>query len=515
MAMTIAAAVSSGSCTIKKADEQSLTGPSELGLSIAMTANPDVLYQDGASQSLIQIQARRANSQPASSVALRAEITVDGTIVDFGRLSARNLVTDNEGRANLIYTAPPYVGDPVDTGLFVTIQVTPAESDNRNAFRRQLDIRLVPPGVVLPPTDAPVPKFTISPGNPAIGDSVVFDASGSTDDGAIVSYAWDYGDGSRGTGRVVTHPFRTPGTFAVTLTVTDDRGKSATLTQNVQVSGGILPTASFTFSPASPVIHQTIVFNAAASTAAPGREIVRYDWNFGSGNPQSGQVVNKEYDVPGVYNVTLTVTDDVGNKGTTTQSVSVGTTGGNNPVPDFTFSPTNPLTNQAVFFNASSSTAPGATIVSYAWDFGDGALGNGQTTNHTYTSAFTFVVRLAVTDSTGRVGQVTKTLTVTAPTPPPTPVPTAAFTFSPAQPDAGQNVFFDASPSSPGTGATITSSRWNFGDGTFGTGVTPPAKVYPVNGASGATTSYNVRLTVTNSAGQSATATQTVTVRNP
>jgi len=58
-----------------------------------------------------------------------------------------------------------------------------------------------------------------------VGDSIQFDGSGSSDpDGAIVDYAWDFGDGNNGSGATPTHVYAAPGTYAVTLCVTDDAG---------------------------------------------------------------------------------------------------------------------------------------------------------------------------------------------------------------------------------------------------------------------------------------------------
>jgi len=74
---------------------------------------------------------------------------------------------------------------------------------------------------------------------PATGDVVTvftFDASASTDDGTIVAYAWDFGDGTTGSGVVVTHRYASNGTFAVTLTVTDNGGLDGTAMAFVAVS---------------------------------------------------------------------------------------------------------------------------------------------------------------------------------------------------------------------------------------------------------------------------------------
>ena len=113
LAVVMLAALSA--CTLKKQETPSLTGPSELGTSVTINVTPDVLSQDGASQSLVTITVRDQNGQPVRNQSLRAEIFINGLIVDFGTLSARNVVTDANGRATLVYTAPPSAGS-VDNG---------------------------------------------------------------------------------------------------------------------------------------------------------------------------------------------------------------------------------------------------------------------------------------------------------------------------------------------------------------------------------------------------------------
>lgn len=305
-------------CTISDTQPPPLAGPSEMSLSLALSANPDVLSQDGGSQSVITIDARDHNGQPAANTLLRLEI--EGG--DFGSLSARSVVTNSTGRASFTYTAPP--GSPTAGSSDVRIRVTPSGTDASAAVARVIEIRLTPPGTL--PTGAPTPQFTFVPSNPAAFVVVRFDATGSTAarGTTIVQYVWDFGDGTGGTGPTPTHAYSLPGVYAIRLRVTDSAGVSATSApQTVTVAPSTAPKAVFVFSPTEPSAGENIFFNASLSTPATGRRIVSYDWNFGDGSSLSGANVMKHYPAPATYVVVLTVTDDVGQIGTSTQTVTV------------------------------------------------------------------------------------------------------------------------------------------------------------------------------------------------
>jgi PKD repeat protein len=254
----------------------------------------------------------------------------------------------------------------------------------------------------------------VTPASPAAFVDALFDASASTASlgSSIVSYAWNFGDGSKATGVTATHRFGASGSYSVILTVTDSNNVSASTSKDIAVGNSPTPTADFTFSPASPGTNVDINFNGALSKAGAGHSIVRYDWTFGSGVPQSGITVSKAYDTPGTYNVTLTVTDEVGQTALANKTVTIAAGGGTTA--SFTISPTNPKVNTDVFFNGSPSTAQsGASIASYTWDFGDGTAAAGATPPaKRYLAAFTYVVRLTVVDSKGTTATTTQSLTV-------------------------------------------------------------------------------------------------------
>jgi PKD repeat protein len=315
-----AAGLAAAACTMKKQEAPDLTGPSEFGTSITVQVSPDVITQDGASQSVVTITARDTNGQPLRNVALRVETWVNSSLVDFGTLSARTVVTGTDGRATLTYTAPPSSLSP--TEQIVDIAVTPIGGDFNNAVPRTASLRLVPQGVVLPPSGL-VPAFTFSPPAPVEDTTVFFDASTSKGNAVITGYTWNFGNGRTASGITATTSFEDPGSYFVTLTIKDEFGRTASTTSTVTVVAGTRPTAAFTYSPTDPIAGQDVFFNAAPSTVPSGRVIVEYDWDFGDGKSGSGQTPKNRYGLPRTYTVVLTVTDNTGQTATTSQTITV------------------------------------------------------------------------------------------------------------------------------------------------------------------------------------------------
>jgi len=171
------------------------------------------------------------------------------------------------------------------------------------------------------------------------GELLNFNGSGSTDDGIIVSYIWDFGDGASATGTSVSHAYSTSGTYTVTLTVTDDGGLADSDTATAVVSD---------VAPPPPPENDPPVADAGSNQTVETGELVNFD---GSGSTDDG------------------------------------------------------------------------IIVSYIWDFGDGASATGTSVSHTYSTAGTYTVTLAVTDGGGLTDSDTATVTVNDPVPPPPPPP--------------------------------------------------------------------------------------------
>ncbi len=86
--------------------------------------------------------------------------------------------------------------------------------------------------------------FSIDTNNPYEGEELTFDASHSSGSGTL-TYTWDFGDGAKGTGEVVTHTFGSYGTYVITLLVEDGSGDSDFMTKSIYVSSD--PTAGLWF----------------------------------------------------------------------------------------------------------------------------------------------------------------------------------------------------------------------------------------------------------------------------
>ncbi len=264
-----------------------------------------------------------------------------------------------------------------------------------------------------PANRAPLARFSFTPTEPTVGETVTFDASSSRDpDGKIVSYLWDFGDGTTAQDVTTSHAFQQEGEYDVILQVMDDRGASSSLTKTIRVAPlNKLPMASFTVTPSEPMTNQPVTFDASASVDPDGT-ITAYTWEFGDQTTGQNKVVTHVYKTAGTYPVKLTVTDDKGAQSSATKEITVGESPPNEPpFAKFDFTPAVATVNEPVNFDAAESRDDGQ-IVKYEWDFGDGSSGEGQQVSHTYKTAGTFIVKLTVTDDLGATGSTTRSVLV-------------------------------------------------------------------------------------------------------
>jgi len=160
------------------------------------------------------------------------------------------------------------------------------------------------------------------------------------------------------------------------------------------------PVANFTWTPSIPKVGEPVTFDASLSTPGGGT-IVKYEWDFGDGETATGKMVSHSYANPGIYTVTLNVTDSQGLWDVEEKQIQVVQPYG--PKANFTWTPETPKAGEKVLFNASSSL-PGwngthiMPITEYRWNFGDGNITTTTTPiiYHTYEKPGFYYVTLTV-----------------------------------------------------------------------------------------------------------------------
>ena len=238
-------ALSGAACTVNQVDVPPLTGPSTYATAVTLSANPDSVAMGQSAtapgqQSLIIVSVFDASGQPKPFQRLRLDTLVNGILSGCGQLSQTTVITGSDGKASAVFTAP---GTPPDCPSFnsdgsITVRATPVGTDSQgSAFSASsVSIFMALPAFVNPVTGFVV-DFSVSPSTGVRNFS--FNGSASSSPGhAITTYAWKFSDGTAKTGGspVVEHDFGSPGTYVVTLTITDDIGQEGSKSILLQVS---------------------------------------------------------------------------------------------------------------------------------------------------------------------------------------------------------------------------------------------------------------------------------------
>ncbi|MEM6964472.1 MAG: PKD domain-containing protein [Bacteroidota bacterium] len=248
------------------------------------------------------------------------------------------------------------------------------------------------------------------------------------------TYAWDFGDGITSNDPNPVHNYSSDGIYTVTLVAINNCGVNTT-SQTITII--TTPTASFTASPTSGCAPLTVNFSNNSSPS-----VTTWDWSFPGGNPATSSDPDPTvtYDNPGIYSVTLTVSNSSGSDTfTETDFITV------NALPSANFTQAvNGLT--ATFTNSSTNAN------NYSWDFGDGNTSTQSNPSHTYAGDGTYDVVLTATND---CGSVTATQTIEIIT-----QPTAGFSSNVTSGCAPLTVnFFDQSS------VNATSWNWDFPGG--------------------------------------------------
>ncbi|TAK14320.1 MAG: PKD domain-containing protein [Acidobacteria bacterium] len=224
------------SCRVGKVTEPDLAGPSGFGVSLGISASPDLLQRDGRTTSTVTISAFNGASKPMPGLGLHLDLRLEGGTGGLGTLSQRDIATGADGRVVVTYTSP--LPAPLGQSDEATVQiiVTPVGTNAANTTAQAISIRLTSPDQA----GGPTASFVAAPRSPKVGDTILFDASTSiaSPGNTITSWAWDFGDGNASprvpyvtsSGPTITHEYNKSGTFSVGLTVIDSAGRRANAT---------------------------------------------------------------------------------------------------------------------------------------------------------------------------------------------------------------------------------------------------------------------------------------------
>ncbi len=262
-----------------------------------------------------------------------------------------------------------------------------------------------------------------APGGPyggSVGVPIAFDGSGSFDpdnqDGTTandqtLAYMWNFGDGATGSGVNPSHAYSGAGDYTVSLVVNDGAADSSPATttasvvddppivNDVTVSGDEDTVIAWTPSASDPNGDPL----TCSIVTPPGSGSASVDSNCAAGTYTPGANFN------GSVSFTYRASDGTSDSNAATVFITVNPVN-DPPVASFTYA----CVDLTCDFDASPSSDLDGSIVSYAWDFGDGSS-SGITVNHTFSESGTYTVILSVSDNGGSGDTQAQTVSVSAP----------------------------------------------------------------------------------------------------
>jgi gliding motility-associated-like protein len=234
---------------------------------------------------------------------------------------------------------------------------------------------------------------------------VNFSSTVTPGDGTITGYFWDFGDGntlSTNTG-VVSNTYMFPGTYSVSLTVTNSFGCTNTLklTDMITVYPALVP-SFFVDSSDICSLSQPVAFYNTSSGAGS----LTYAWDFGDGATSTQTNPSHQYSTKGKYDISLVVSNTYGCSSSITKNSFINAA---NFSADFKTA-SSLCTGNTILFVSQSSPSPNGSPL---WSFGDGGSGIGFTFGHNYAAAGTYPVTMYATFGSCP-DTVTKNITILA-----------------------------------------------------------------------------------------------------
>jgi PKD repeat protein len=298
--------------------------------------------------------------------------------------------------------------DPIEVVATLNRNLLPAIQNTTNVLVRAEGVQ----GASLPVTaqSALAAGFIANPPFSVVNEPIQFTDTSLLAEGqsAISSWLWEFGDGTTSTEQNPQHTYTQTGTYTVALTIGNGSITKTFLREDyILVVEPQAPIVSFTYAVSETTSGDFQVLFADQSVAVTG-DLASWQWDFGDGNTSTEQNPLHVYQGsgPDSYEVTLTVTTDQGQSGSTTQTVSMFASEA--PLAEFEGSPTTVTSGNEVQFTDLSDPR-GSQITSWQWDFGDGNTSTTQNPTHIYQIAAAYAyydVSLTVTNAFGSDSEI-------------------------------------------------------------------------------------------------------------
>jgi len=271
-----------------------------------------------------------------------------------------------------------------------------------------------------------------------VKEPVIFNSMGSIDpDGTIVSYEWDFGDGTTGSGVTTIHRYDTLGTYNVILTVTDNDGATDSDTTTVEITHGNPPSVQLIYPTGGETLKDTVTIRWSAHDSKDGDNLPIYlfysdDDNLYQINNVLENTGEYQWDTTmlpdGTYTLLVQAIDNDGNIGHDQSKpfeIDNYYEPENNP-PNKPTKPSGPSSGKAgeEYTYTSSTTDPDGDQIWYKWDFGDGTtsgwigpLASGATcqASHTWEVQGDYNVKVKAKDQHGDESSWSEPLSISMP----------------------------------------------------------------------------------------------------
>jgi PKD repeat protein len=399
-----------------------------------VTIHPVVVKNIGTATStdVTKVEVWRRNTPTATAVKLGETTDLTGFRTGGARveLTHDNVVIDVPGGAEAYIDVYLVIAEPEVMTAARTIQLETRVLHTENL--QSFDKMAVSNQWTLETNHRPVAAFTFAAATTTASvqakadftyeQTIQFTGTATdSDSDAITTWAWTFGDGATANVQNPTHRYPNGGTFTVTLTVTDARGVSGSVSKTITVQGppNVVPTASFTWTPQAPAEGGTVTFTATVTDSdQPAGTPHTYAWSFGDTTTSVVANPTHAFAAKQTYTVKLIVTDAQSASVTVEHTISVG-----NAAPvvgTLVASNASPNTGDSVTFTVGNVTDADEddTIASYKWAFGDGStlttttMPPPVTATHVFNAPGAHIVSVIAVDSRGGES-VAKTVTVT------------------------------------------------------------------------------------------------------